>query len=85
LEPVDYVVVFTGDSPAELLRRLEPEVHCKGTDYGRPEAVPEHGVVRSYGGRTMLVGDPKDHATRDLIRRVRALPLPEETEPGASG
>jgi rfaE bifunctional protein nucleotidyltransferase chain/domain len=73
LEPVDYVVVFSGDTPAELLRRLRPEIHCKGTDYGRPEAVPEYDVVRSYGGRTVLVGDPKDHASSDLIRRVREL------------
>jgi D-glycero-beta-D-manno-heptose 1-phosphate adenylyltransferase len=75
LDPVDYVVVFSGDSPAELLSELQPEVHCKGTDYGRPEAVPEHHVVLSYGGRTALVGDPKDHATRDLIQRVRDLPV----------
>jgi rfaE bifunctional protein nucleotidyltransferase chain/domain len=77
LEPVDYVVVFDGDSPADLLQRLEPDVHCKGTDYGRPEAVPEHAVVSAYGGRTVLVGDPKDHATSDLIRRVHALREPD--------
>ncbi len=74
LVPVDYVTVFSGDSPAPLLERLEPDVHCKGTDYGSPERVPEYGVVRAYGGRTALVGDPKDHATRDLIRRVKSLP-----------
>jgi rfaE bifunctional protein nucleotidyltransferase chain/domain len=74
LEPVDLVVVFSGDSPAPLLGSLEPEVHCKGTDYGTPEQVPEHPVVAAYGGRTVLVGDPKDHATRDLIARVRSLP-----------
>lgn len=71
LAPVDFVVVFSGDSPAPLLRRLQPHVHCKGTDYGTPERVPEHEVVRAYGGRTVLVGDPKDHATSDLIARVR--------------
>lgn len=71
---VDYVTVFDGDSPAQLLSRLRPDVHCKGTDYGSPERVPEYGVVRSYGGTTRLVGDPKDHATSDLIARVRALP-----------
>jgi bifunctional ADP-heptose synthase (sugar kinase/adenylyltransferase) len=49
-------------------------VHCKGTDYGSPERVPEHEAVRAYGGRTALVGDPKDHATSDLISRVKALP-----------
>ena len=74
LAPVDYVVVFAGDSPAPLLVRLRPDVHCKGPDYGSPERVPEFATVRAYGGRTALVGDPKDHATSDLIARVRALP-----------
>jgi D-glycero-beta-D-manno-heptose 1-phosphate adenylyltransferase len=71
---VDYVTVFTGDSPAPLLARLRPDVHCKGTDYGAPERVPEYSVVRAYGGQTRLVGDPKDHATSDLIQKVRSLP-----------
>jgi len=70
---VDLVVVFAGDTPAPLLAELRPDVHCKGTDYGTPERVPEYEVVRSYGGRTALVGDPKDHATTDLIRAVKAL------------
>ena len=74
LEPVDFVVVFTGDSPATLLTALQPDVHCKGTDYGSPEKVPEYPVVRAYGGRTVLVGDPKDHATTDIIKAVKALP-----------
>ncbi len=74
LEPVDLVTVFSGDSPAPLIERLKPDVHCKGTDYGSPERVPEHAVVRAYGGRTALVGDPKDHATTDLIAAVKALP-----------
>lgn len=70
---VDAVVVFAGDSPSPLLTRLQPETHCKGTDYGSPEKVPEFDVVRAYGGRTCLVGDPKDHSTRDLIAAARAL------------
>jgi len=74
LEPVDYVVVFSGDSPAPLISELQPDIHCKGTDYRKPALVPEFQVVQSYGGRPVLVGDPKDHATSDLIARVRALP-----------
>jgi rfaE bifunctional protein nucleotidyltransferase chain/domain len=73
LEPVAYVTLFSGDSPAPLLERLRPEVHCKGTDYGSPERVPEYAVVRGYGGDTRLVGDPKDHATSDLIAKVKGL------------
>lgn len=74
LEPVDFVVIFEGDSPSPLLADLRPDVHCKGTDYGAPERVPEYEVVRAYGGCTVLVGDPKDHATSDLISKVKALP-----------
>ncbi|MEM6457477.1 MAG: adenylyltransferase/cytidyltransferase family protein [Acidobacteriota bacterium] len=73
LRPVDYVVIFDDDTPGPLLERLQPDVHCKGTDYGAPERVPEYPIVRAYGGRTALVGDPKDHATTDLIAQVRAL------------
>ncbi len=75
LEPVDFVVIFEGDSPASTMERLRPDIHCKGTDYGKPESVPEYEVVKAFGGQTRLVGDPKDHATSDLITRVRALPL----------
>ena len=67
---VDHVVVFEEDDVARLLRTLRPDVHCKGTDY-TPETVPEKDVVRSYGGRVAIVGDPKDHDTRALLARIR--------------
>jgi len=86
LEPVDFAVIFEEDSPAALLARLRPDVHCKGPDYGSPEAVPEYEVVRAYGGRTVLVGDPKDHATSDLVERIRRLPrAPGGGATGGSG
>jgi rfaE bifunctional protein nucleotidyltransferase chain/domain len=69
LAVVDYVIVF-GDATVErLLRLLTPEVHCKGPDY-TVESVPERGVVQSYGGRTVIVGDGKQHSTRDLVARL---------------
>lgn len=74
LGAVDFVVVFSGDSPGPLLQTLEPDVHCKGTDYGSPDRVPEYDVVRAFGGSTVLVGDPKDHSTTDLISKIKALP-----------
>jgi rfaE bifunctional protein nucleotidyltransferase chain/domain len=69
---VDAVVLFDESSPDVLIRALQPEVHAKGTDY-RPDTVPERAVVAAYGGKTVIVGDPKDHATTDLIARVRAI------------
>ena len=67
---VDAVVLFDEDSPASLLSELKPGVHAKGTDY-EAETVPEREVVAAYGGRTAIVGDPKDHATTDLLDRIR--------------
>ena len=71
---VSYVVQFSDPNVERLLLLLEPDVHCKGTDY-TVDTVPERAVVVSYGGRTAIVGDPKLHNTRDLIARIaRALP-----------
>lgn len=67
---VDAVTIFEEDSPAELIAQLRPDVHAKGTDYTL-ERVPERGVVAAYGGRTVIVGDPKDHATTSLVDRIR--------------
>lgn len=73
LAVVDYVTVFAGDTPGPLLAQLQPDVHCKGTDYGTPERVPEFTVVQAYGGRTVLVGDPKEHSTTELIASAKSL------------
>ncbi|HEX9150131.1 MAG TPA: adenylyltransferase/cytidyltransferase family protein [Thermoanaerobaculia bacterium] len=70
---VDAVVVFEEDSPAALLQEMRPDVHAKGTDYSSA-SVPEREVVAGYGGRTVIVGDPKEHATTDLIERIRKSP-----------
>ena len=67
---VDYVVVFAEPTVAPLLTLLEPDVHCKGTDY-TPDTVPERETVAAFGGRIAIVGDPKDHSTRDLLARIR--------------
>jgi rfaE bifunctional protein nucleotidyltransferase chain/domain len=70
LRGVDYVTVFPEETVAPLLELLRPDVHCKGTDYTL-DTVPERDTVRAYGGRIAIVGDPKDHSTRDLLARIR--------------
>ena len=70
LESVDYVVLFSDPDVHRLLRLLKPDVHCKGTDY-TIDTVPERDVVRGYGGRIAIVGDPKDHSTKGLLSKVR--------------
>ena len=69
LRCVDAVVVFEEPTVTPLLELLKPDVHCKGTDY-TVDTVPERAVVQAYGGRTAIVGDPKDHNTRELIAKI---------------
>jgi rfaE bifunctional protein nucleotidyltransferase chain/domain len=69
LRCVDYVVLFPEPTVGPLLEALRPDVHCKGTDYTL-DSVPERDVVKGYGGRVAIVGDPKDHSTRDLLGRI---------------
>lgn len=67
---VSYVTIFREKSPARLIGELQPDFHCKGTDY-TPESVPEADVVRAYGGRVVIVGDPKDHSTSEILAKMR--------------
>lgn len=71
LESVDYVLTFSDPDVNRLLMLLKPDVHCKGTDY-TPDTVPERHTVLAYGGRIAIVGDPKDHSTRDLLARIKS-------------
>jgi rfaE bifunctional protein nucleotidyltransferase chain/domain len=67
---VDYVVIFDEHDVNALLREYQPEVHAKGTDY-TTDNVPERDLTALLGIRTAIVGDAKNHSTRDLIARLR--------------
>ena len=67
---VTYVTIFHEDSPARLLQTLRPDFQCKGTDY-TADSVPEAEIVKSYGGKVVIVGDPKDHSTTAVLRKLR--------------
>jgi len=71
LAAVDHVVVFDDDTADRLVTVLRPAVHAKGTDYTR-DTVPEAATVRATGGEVAIAGDPKEHATRDVIAEVLA-------------
>jgi D-glycero-beta-D-manno-heptose 1-phosphate adenylyltransferase len=72
LAPVSYVTIFEDPDVTRLLSILRPDVHAKGTDY-TTETVPERETARSLGVRIAIVGDPKQHSTRDLLARLRML------------
>jgi D-glycero-beta-D-manno-heptose 1-phosphate adenylyltransferase len=73
LRDVDYVIIFAEPNVEHLLEELRPDVHAKGTDY-TAENVPERAVADRLGVRVAIVGDPKDHSTRDLFESIRKAP-----------
>jgi len=72
LAAVHYVAIFEEADVTRLLLTLRPDVHAKGTDYS-VETVPERETARRLGIRIAIVGDLKQHSTRDLLARLRTL------------
>src|SRR3954453_12235524 len=70
IKGVDYVTIFDERSPARLLGVLKPDFQAKGTDY-TADSVPEAEVVKGYGGKVIIVGDPKDHSTSAILEKMR--------------
>lgn len=70
LQASDWVCIFSGSDVSEVIQRLRPDIHAKGTDY-TVNSVPEREVLRRCGGRTVICGDPKDHATQAVIERIK--------------
>jgi bifunctional ADP-heptose synthase (sugar kinase/adenylyltransferase) len=73
LRAVDYVILFSEPNVEALLQDLRPDVHAKGTDY-TTNSVPERAASARLGIRVAIVGDPKDHSTRDFLDSVRKAP-----------
>jgi rfaE bifunctional protein nucleotidyltransferase chain/domain len=73
LRAVDYVVLFAEPNVEALLTELRPHVHAKGTDYSA-DTVPERAVAEKLGIEIAIVGDRKEHSTRQLIESIRKAP-----------
>jgi rfaE bifunctional protein nucleotidyltransferase chain/domain len=69
---VDYVTCFDAPTCDDLLLALRPHKQAKGPDY-TPESLPEREALRRIGAELVIVGDPKNHSTTHVVRRIRAL------------
>lgn len=71
LECVDDVVVFEEDTPCEIIRRLKPDIHVKGSDY-RASEMPESPIVHAYGGLVVIVERADTRSTSRLAQMLAA-------------
>jgi bifunctional ADP-heptose synthase (sugar kinase/adenylyltransferase) len=71
LTAVDYVTVFSSDTPVHLIETIEPDVYVKGGDYV-PEMLEETPVVEAHGGRVRIVDYVSPHSSSEIIARARS-------------
>jgi len=71
LEPVDYVVSFSEDTPGNLIAAVVPDVLVKGGDW-TPDRVVGRSEVESAGGRVAIVPYLEGRSSTGLIERIRA-------------
>jgi rfaE bifunctional protein nucleotidyltransferase chain/domain len=84
---VDHVIVFDEDTPLEAIRRLKPDIHCKGRDYAPPNGkpIPEAAIIDAYGGRIEFLPMVPSVSTSHLIGRINnGRPVLSEPEASAT-
>jgi rfaE bifunctional protein nucleotidyltransferase chain/domain len=70
LECVDAVVVFEEDTPAEIVRLVQPDVLVKGADWPADQIVGRD-TVEARGGRVVLVPVEHGHSTSAIVDRIK--------------
>ena len=70
LECVDAVAIFDEDTPAEIVKRIQPDILVKGSDWG-PDNIVGRDTVEASGGRVVRMPLLEGYSTTELLRRVR--------------
>jgi D-beta-D-heptose 7-phosphate kinase/D-beta-D-heptose 1-phosphate adenosyltransferase len=70
LQCVDAVALFDDDTPAEIIRRVQPDVLVKGADWG-PDNIVGRETVEARGGRVVRMPLSEGYSTTELLRRAR--------------
>jgi rfaE bifunctional protein nucleotidyltransferase chain/domain len=67
---VDAVTIFDEDTPAEIIRRVQPDVLVKGADWGE-NAIVGRDTVEARGGRVVRMPIEEGWSTSELLKRVK--------------
>jgi D-beta-D-heptose 7-phosphate kinase / D-beta-D-heptose 1-phosphate adenosyltransferase len=77
LSSIDMVVLFSEETPKELIEALRPDLLVKGADYAVHEVVGAD-FVQANGGRVLLVELEAGHSTSAAIARANGKPVPSD-------
>ncbi|TDT67898.1 glycerol-3-phosphate cytidylyltransferase [Hypnocyclicus thermotrophus] len=70
LKPVDYTVIFTEDTPVEIINELKPSIHVKGGDY-KKEELPETPIVEKNGGKVIILSLIQGKSTTNIVKKIQ--------------
>src|SRR6188508_3618956 len=68
---VDAVSIFDDDTPADIIRRVQPDILVKGADWPADQIVGRD-TVESRGGRVVLEPVEQGYSTTSIVERVKA-------------
>lgn len=72
LKAVDYVVLFTEDTPYNLIKAIEPDVLVKGGDW-KAEDIVGSDVVLANGGEVKSLNFVTGYSTSSILEKIRKL------------
>jgi len=67
---VDAVSIFDEDTPADIIRRVQPDILVKGADWPADQIVGRD-TVEAVGGRVVLEPVEEGYSTSAIIQRIR--------------
>jgi len=70
LRSVDYVVLFSEDTPLELIEYLKPDIIVKGGDWDVKDVVGRESVAR-WGGKVVIIPEVKGASTTSIVDKIR--------------
>jgi len=73
LECVDAVVIFGEDTPAEIIKAIQPDVLVKGADWAE-DSIVGRDTVEARGGRVVRVPIEPGFSSTEIINRVKSIP-----------
>ena len=72
LECVDAVVLFEQETPAEIIKAIQPDILVRGADW-EEDAIVGRDTVEARGGRVVRVPIEKGFSTTEIIRKARSV------------
>ena len=71
LESVDMAILFTEQTPVNLIERIRPDIYVKGGDY-EIDVLEEARVVKSWGGKAIAIPFLYERSTTTLLGKIRS-------------